>query len=55
MDTILKHFLTTVDFRLNVVDRSVSLTYGIGQISLRLTKDNKIKVDTKLILNRPVK
>ena len=49
---ILKHVLSEVDCRLDVVDRSVSLTYGIGQISFRLTKDNKIKVDAKLILNR---
>ena len=47
MDT-LREIITGIDIHVNA--KSLTITYGNSQITIRVTEDNKIKLDTDLTI-----
>lgn len=39
-----------IDFHLNMAERTLTIRYGANQIVLRITEDNKVKLETDLTL-----
>ena len=44
----LREIITNIDIHVN--SRSLTITYGTNQITIRITEDKKIKLDTDLTI-----
>lgn len=49
----LKKLFTNIDFHLNMQDRVLTIIYGENSIALKLGEDNKVHLDTNLVLDGP--
>ena len=52
---LLKQIFAGIDFHLNAKDRILTILYGDNQITLRLTEEGKVKLNTNLLLEAPAK
>lgn len=50
---MLKKILTDIDFHLNAKSKILTIIYGESQITLSLENDNKVRLDSNLVLASP--
>lgn len=53
MDTLKKVF-SEIDFHLNAVEKSLSISYGDNQIVFRISEDGRLRFETNLSLEGPL-
>lgn len=52
---ILKQVFESIEFHLNAKERTFTILYGESQITISLTEEGKLKLDTSLLLEAPAK